>query len=161
MFLFLLVVGLASYFWYERGSSAPVAGPPVVTDPWYAEIRATNNLGEGREVELALFARALNEKDCLTGTQAGWANISRACPSCTSQPPKCVKELPPRYSRLFDDAPIPSAYLSGTAANPHERDIRVVVYGLTDAEGVTVCGMMQKELEKNFAGPTHCVEPSN
>lgn len=158
--LIILVLLVAGYFWYEHDSAPPVSGPPVVTDPWYAEIRGTNNVSEGRDVELALFARALNEKDCLDGTRNGWANFARTCPTCTSEAPKCMKELPPRYARLFDDVPIASAYLSGTAATAHERDIRVVVYGLTDTEGVTVCELMRKELRKNFTGATHCVEPS-
>lgn len=159
--LIIVVLLVAGYFWYEHDSAPPVSGPPVVTDAWYAEIRGTNNVGQGREIELALFARALNEKDCLDGIRSGWANFARTCPTCTSEAPKCMKELPVRYARLFDDVRIPSAYLSGTAATAQERDIRVVVYGLTDTEGMTVCELMRKELRKNFTGATHCVEPSN
>jgi hypothetical protein len=50
--------------------------------------------------------------------------------------------------------------LSGTAGSEHERDIRVVVYGLTDQEGMVICEAMRKELTKNFVGPAHCVSPS-
>jgi len=86
-------------------------------------VRATNRV-EGREIELALFARALDERDCAIGTNAGWGNIKKSCPTCTAQPPKCSKELSPRYARLFDDVPIPSTYLSGTAGTARERDER-------------------------------------
>ncbi len=158
--LIILVLLVAGYLWFNRDSGKPVANkPPVATDPYYLEVRATNEVG-GREIELALFARALNQRDCDQGTKAGWASITKACPSCRAQPPRCSKELNPRYARLFDDTPIPSTYLSGTAATEHERDIRVVVYGLTDAEGMIICETMRKELGKNYAGPTHCVKPS-
>jgi hypothetical protein len=158
--LIILVLLIAGYYWYGHSSSGPAPNKaPVATDPHYLEVRASNVIG-GREIEFALFARALNERDCANGTNAGWASITRSCPTCTAQAPRCSKELPPRYARLFDDVPIPSAYLSGTAGSEHERDIRVVVYGLTDQEGMVICEAMRKELAKNFVGPTHCVNPS-
>jgi hypothetical protein len=157
----LIIVALlvAAHFWYEHSHGPGSNKAPVATDPHYLEVRATNVVG-GREIEFALFARALHERDCANGTRAGWASITKACPTCTSQPPRCSKELPARYARLFDDAPIPSAYLSGTAGSEHERDIRVVVYGLTDQEGVAICEAMRTELAKNFVSATHCVNPS-
>jgi hypothetical protein len=45
--------------------------PPVATDPHYLKMRASNVVG-GREIEFALFARALDEHDCANGTPAGW-----------------------------------------------------------------------------------------
>src|SRR3954470_18955650 len=114
--LIVLALLVAGYLWYDHlnsgGTKADKA--PVVTDPYYMEVRASNTVG-GREIELALFARALNERDCDQGTKASWASITRACPTCTAQAPKCSKDLSPRYARLFDDVPIPSAYLSATA----------------------------------------------
>ena len=158
--LIILALVVAGYLWYDHEKGTQSANkPPVVTDPYYMEVRASNDIS-GREIELALFARALNERDCENGTKAGWASITKTCPTCTAQAPKCMKELPPRYARLFDDVPIPSAYLSGTAATERERDIRVVVYGLTDQEGMTICEVMRTELAKNFTGATHCVAPS-
>jgi len=158
--LIILALLVAGYLWYDHQKGAQSTNkPPVVTDPYYMEVRASNTIG-GREIELALFARALNERDCENGTHAGWASITKTCPTCTARAPKCSKELPPRYARLFDDVPIPSAYLSGTAASERERDIRVVVYGLTDDEGMVICEAMRKELTKNFTGATHCVKPS-
>ena len=158
--LIILALLFAGYLWYDHAHDGPVVDkPPVATDPYYLEVRATNDIG-GREIELALFARALNERDCDRGRNAGWSNITKACPTCKAQPASCSKELTPRYARLFDDVSIPSVYLSGTAASERERDLRVVVYGLTDEEGMSVCEMLRKELRKNYVGPTHCVRPS-
>ena len=159
--LIIVVLLIAGYYWYGTIDNTRSAAnkPPVATDPWYMEVRATNTVG-GREIEMALFFRALNERDCATGTNADWSSIKKTCPTCAAQAPKCSKELSPRYARLFDDEPIPSTYLSGTAATERERDIRLVVYGLTDEEGKVICEAMRKELGKNFTGPTHCVLPS-
>ena len=157
--LIILVLLVAGYYWYEHHSGPAADKAPVATDPYYFEVRATNVIN-GRELEFALFARALNERDCANATNAGWSSIAKACPTCKQQAPKCSKELPTRYARLFDDVPIPSAYLSGTAATERERDLRVVLYGLTDEEGVVICEAMRTELKKNYVGPTHCVKPS-
>jgi hypothetical protein len=161
--LIIVVLIVAGYLWYDysKEKSAAASGPPVITDPWYAEVRTSNTIpNTNREIEMALFARAKSEADCLGGTQLAWTDIFKNCPDCKTATPKCTKELSPRYSRLFDDVPIPSAYLSATAAAPRERDMRVVIFGLTDEEGMTVCEILRKELEKNYSGPSHCVAPS-
>jgi hypothetical protein len=61
---------------------------------------------------------------------------------------------------LFDDVPIPSTYLSATAANSNERDGRLVVYGLTDAEGKMVCEIVREQVKKEYQGTTRCIAPS-
>lgn len=109
---------------------------------------------------MALFARTANEAECRSGSNLGWNNLLKVCPTCKMPTPNCSKELPPRYARLFDDVPIPSAYLSATAGAARERDVRVVIYGLTDQEGMAVCEMMRTELNKNYLGPSRCVAPS-
>jgi hypothetical protein len=157
--LIIVVLLIAGYFWYGHLKGG-ANKPPVATDPWYMEVRATNVV-EGREIEMALFARALDEHDCQTGANADWgAGVRRTCPTCVTKAPKCSKELSPRYARLFDNEPIPSAYLSATAATARERDLRMVVYGLTDEEGMGICEILRKELTKNFTGPTRCIKPS-
>ena len=157
--LIIVVLLLAGYFWYGHVKGA-ANKPPVATDPWYMEVRATNAV-EGRDIEMAMFARALDERDCTNGSKAEWAeSVRRTCPTCVTQAPKCSKELPPRYAKLFDDARIPSAYLSVNAGAARERDFRLVVYGLTDDEGVAVCEILRKELVKAFVGQTRCVKPS-
>lgn len=155
----VLVFLAAGYLWYRNMDGPSTDGPlPPITDPYYAEIRASNNF-DGREIEVALFGKAVNESDCLDGVKRGWANIVKACPSCKAEPPTCVKELPTRYSRLFEDVPIANTYLSATSGNMRERDVRVVVYGVTDEEGLQMCEAMHKEMTKNYTGPIHCVAP--
>jgi hypothetical protein len=158
--IFLIFVG---YLWYDysKEEAAAASGPPVIQNPWYAEIRASSIIPHtDREIEMALFVRTTSEAECTKGSQREWGNIIEECPTCKIEMPKCSRELTPRYARLFDDVPIPSVYLSATAAAPRERDLRLVMYGLTDQEGMKVCDMLRAQLEKNYTGPSHCVEPS-
>ncbi|HTU66048.1 MAG TPA: hypothetical protein VMF52_08870 [Steroidobacteraceae bacterium] len=157
--LALLVAGFLIYR-YTPGEIAENAKLPTITDPWYAEVRATND-SNGREIDVAMFARAIDEADCRNGSKAGFTNIRKACPTCVAQEPKCSKELPPRYARMFDDEPISSAYLSAHSGSIRERDVRLVVYGLTDEEGMNVCEILRTELSRNYVGPTQCIAPRN
>lgn len=158
--IFLLFVG---YLWYdhEREESAAAAGPPVIENPWYAEIRASNSVpGTSTEIEMALFVRTASERECTQGSQQEWGNLIEVCPTCTVPATRCSRELSPRYARLFDNASIPSAYLSATAGAARERDLRLVIYGLTDQQGLQVCEILRKQLEKNYVGATQCIPPS-
>ena len=158
--IFLLFVG---YLWYDysKETAAAASGPPVIENPWYAEIRTSSPIpGTSREIEMALFVRTKSERECSLGSQREWGNLMEDCPTCSSVAPKCARELSPRYARLFEDAPIPSAYLSATAAAPRERDMRLVIYGLTDDEGVRVCELLRTQLEKNYTGASQCIAPS-
>jgi hypothetical protein len=158
--IFLIFV---AYLWYDNSKeeAAAASGPPVITNPWFAEIRASSIIPHtDREIEMALFVRTKNEAECTKGSQREWGNIIEECPTCKVEPPKCSRELTPRYARLFDDVAIPSVYLSATAAGPRERDLRLVIYGMTDQEGMKVCEMLRTQLEKNYTGASQCIPPS-
>ena len=64
------------------------------------------------------------------------------------------------YARLFDDVPIASPYLAANAGRASERDGRIVVFGLTDAEGMAVCESMRKTVAEKYRGDTDCVAAS-
>jgi hypothetical protein len=115
---------------------------------------------QNREIEMAVFVRTRNQLECAGGTRAMWGGALKNCPTCTLQEPKCYDELPPRYAKLFDDVPIPSTYLSATSGGILERDARIVVYGLTDAEGPGVCETLRAQLATQYRGKTHCVKAS-
>jgi len=115
---------------------------------------------QGREIEMAVFARMADESDCTLRALLSWSNALKACPTCTLTPAKCQAQLPARYSRLFNDEPIPSTYLSATAGKADERDGRVVVFGLTDQEGEVICEQMRTVILKEYRGTAHCVKAS-
>jgi hypothetical protein len=155
--LVIVIVGLGAWFAWKR-----VAGPStplVIENPVYAEIRATANVAN-RDLEMVLFVRSSSDFDCRTRSRVSWEGALQGCPTCKLQEPKCQDKLPPRYARLFDDVPIPSAYLSATAGTGGERDGRLVVYGLTDAEGAMMCEAMRKQIAEKYHGTLRCVAAS-
>jgi hypothetical protein len=155
LFVIVLVLGASWFFWKKH-----VDGPPqVIENPVYGEVRVSVTEGN-REVEAALFVRASSELDCKGRGLVGWTGAFSGCPSCKLTPPRCSAELPARYARLFDDVRIPSAYLSATAGKASERDGRLVVYGLTDQEGVMFCEMMKAKLAEKYTGTLSCIAPS-
>lgn len=155
---FIVVVLLAAAGWYLYQKH--VGGPPrVIEDPVYGEMRMTATIGN-REIEAVLFVRASGDLDCKGRGLVSWQETFEGCPTCKLQEPKCHDELPPRYAKLFDDVPIPSAYLSATAGAAAERDGRMVVYGLTDAEGVVACEQIKSEIAKKYEGKLTCIAPS-
>lgn len=155
LIVLILVAALGWFFWHKH-----VSGPPQTFEkPVYGEIRATANI-QGREIEMAIFARTGSKLDCETRAAVSWSRALANCPTCKFEPVKCEDQLAPRYARLFDDVPIPSTYLSATAGNAIERDGRVVVYGLTDQEGEVVCETLRSVLLKEYKGTAHCVKAS-
>ena len=154
----LILVVLAAVGWY--GYHKYIGGPPRSFEhPVYGEMRATANI-QGREIEMAVFARMADETDCKLRARQSWGDTLKECPTCTLQAAKCQAQLPPRYARLFNDEPIPSTYLSATAGEADERDGRVVVYGLTDQEGEAICEMLRSLILKRYHGSARCVKAS-
>ena len=135
------------------------SNPDVIKDPVYAEMRMTAKEGI-REIEVALFAEAVDMDDCNTRTEKTWKKVMSGCPTCEIGPPKCTDDLPPRYARLFDNVAIPSTYLSFTRGSRYERNGRMVVYGLTRDEGLVVCEMMRKTAAEEYKGTLECIAPS-
>src|SRR5262245_50298423 len=153
----LTIASIAFYKYYDTdGSKSP---PLEIRDPAFAQMRASANI-EGREIEMAVFVRAASMAECEANTRKEWSAALDSCPTCTLQVPKCQEQLSPRYARLFDDVPIPSAYLSASAGSAAERDGRIVIYGLTDAEGVALCDFMRENLKKKYRGEVRCIAPS-
>lgn len=155
-FVVLLALGALGYFaWHKY-----IGGPPRdIENPVYAEVRGIANF-DGREIEMVLFGRASSDVDCEVRTQVSINEALEACPTCRMQPATCRAQLPPRYAKLFDDVPIPSTYLSMTAGKADERDVRMVVYGLTDQEGTLICEQLRSMVLQKYRGTAHCVPAS-
>jgi hypothetical protein len=155
LFTLLVIAAIGWFAWNKY-----VGGPPRTFEkPVYGEMRATMNV-QGREIEMAVFARMADESDCKLRALTSWSEALRNCPTCTLTPAKCQAQLPARYARLFNDEPIPSTYLSATAGKADERDGRVVVYGLTDQEGTAVCEVIRTVILERYRGTAHCVKAS-
>jgi hypothetical protein len=153
LFLLCLMVALGWFAWKRFGHGG---APLVIEHPIYGEMRAGTTIAN-RDIEMAIFVRMESESLCHSQAEVVARDVLRDCPSCTLQPAKCQATLPPRYARMFDDVPIASPYVSMTAANSSERDARLVVYGLTDAEGQSVCEVMRAKVKERYTGEAHCV----
>ncbi len=155
--LTVVLLAVAGYFLYKNHGAA--SAPLVIESPVYGEMRASTVV-QDREIEMVLFARASSKTDCETRARRGWESALEACGTCKLETPICRDELAPRYAKLFEDKPIPSAYLSATAGNGGERDGRLVVYGLSDEEGVAICEVMRKAIATKYSGALKCIPPS-
>jgi len=156
--LVILLIAVVGYWGYQKYSAQN--GPPrPIENPVYGEVRVNANI-QGREIEMALFFRATDDADCHGRALVSWTSTLKNCEQCSVQTTNCQAELPPRYARLFDDVPIPSAYLSANAGVAGERDGRIVVYGLTDRDGAAICEVMRKTIAETYKGETHCVAAS-
>ncbi len=157
--LVLLALGLVGFMAYKKFTAAPFTPGAPMEHPVYGEMRV-NTVIENREIEMALFVRVPDKGECLVRARKQWAELLDACPGCQLQPIECQDTLSPRYARLFDDVPIPSTYLSLAPGEVGEREGRLVVYGLTDQEGVLVCEQMRTVILTKYHGTAHCVPPS-
>jgi hypothetical protein len=134
--------------------------PAVIEHPVYAELRVDAKEGI-REINIALFAKAVDLDDCNLRSEKTWSKVLSGCPTCQLSPVKCTNELPPRYARLFDNVAIPSPYLAFTRGSRFERDGRMVVYGLTRDEGIAVCEQIRGSVPKDvYTGTLECIAPS-
>ena len=156
LFTLIVIAVVGWYAWHKFAGDGP---PPVIENPVYGEMRATANI-QGREIEMAIFARMTDDRDCQLRSQLVWSEALKDCANCTVQSVKCQAQLPSRYARLFKDEPIPSTYLSASAGRADERDGRIVVYGLTDKEGAAVCEVVRESMLKRYHGTAHCVQAS-
>lgn len=145
--------------WFAWKNVSGDGPPPVIENPIYGELRATASV-ENREIEMALFVRSTNEVDCRTRALISWQSAMKGCPTCQLQEPAYRDALPARYARLFDDTPIPSTYLAATAGNSEERDGRLVVYGLTQAEGTQMCELLRQQIAQKYTGTLRCIPAS-
>jgi hypothetical protein len=159
MKLIVIVIVLAVVGFVVKGRLDKV-NPQVIEHPVYAEMRVDAKEGI-REINIALFAKAVDLDDCNLRSEKTWSKVLSGCPSCVLSPVKCTNELPPRYARLFDNVAIPSTYLAFTRGSRFERDGRMVVYGLTREEGLAVCDQMRNSVSKEvYSGTLECIAPS-
>ena len=149
----LVILGLFAKRWLDKSN------PEVIEHPVYAEMRV--DVKEGiRELNIALFAEAVDQDDCNLRTEKTWKKVLSGCPACEVNPPKCLDSLPARYLRLFENVPIPSTYLAFKRGSRFERNGRMVVYGLTREEGLGICEQLRTSVAEKYSGTLECIAPS-
>jgi hypothetical protein len=155
--LVMLVLGAAAYYFYVHlHGRAEDQGSKDITNPVYLEVRLEMPV-QGRQLEFVLFGKMADDDDCRNRADRAWGKIIDGCVACTKKISSCLASLEPRYLRLFDNAPINTAYLSFTSDQAGERDGRMVFWGVTAAEGNAVCEAAKGEFSKNYKGAVSCV----
>jgi hypothetical protein len=152
-FFLIAVAGVLGYFAYQR-----MQAPAEIVNPVFAEIRVTADAGS-REVEAAIFGKTADAADCQRRAAKIWDALEADCPACTSKSVECKTTLEPRFAKFFDDVPSSVAYLSINHSNRDERDVRMIFWGVTVAEGNLLCDKMKQIFERIHSGPMTCVRP--
>ncbi len=149
--LVIAALGALGYYAYQH-----LLGPAEIVNPVFAEIRVNMSVG-GREIEAAIFGKAVDDIDCRLRAERVKDNLEANCNYCVSKSIVCKASLAPRYARIFDDEPAGATYLSVNRSNHSERNVRVILWGLTGAEGDRVCDQMKRVFAKIHSGPMQCV----
>jgi hypothetical protein len=147
----IAVIGILGFLGYQR-----MQGPAEIVNPVFAEVRVTMNAGS-RDIEAALFGKMVDEADCQQRAKRMRDNLEENCKNCVSKSIECKASLAPRYAKFFDDTPSSATYLSITRSSRGERDARLILWGLTGAEGDTVCDQMKLVFAKIHNGQMKCV----
>jgi hypothetical protein len=145
------VAGVLGFFVYQH-----LLGPAEIVNPVFAEIRVKIDVS-GREIEAAIFGKMANDADCRQRAERVRDNLDANCKNCASKSIECKASLAPRYAKFFDDTPSSATYLSVTRSSRSERDVRLILWGLTGAEGDAVCDQMKLVFAKIHSGPMKCV----
>jgi hypothetical protein len=147
----IAVLGGLGFYAYQH-----LLGPAEIVNPVFAEIRVIMDVG-GREIEAVVFGKAVDDADCRQRGERVKNNLEANCNYCVSKSIECKAELALRYARFFDDEPSSATYLSVNRSSRGERDVRLILWGLTGAEGDAVCDQMKQIFAKIHGGPMKCV----
>lgn len=148
----IAILGILSFYGYKHLQQEPAE----ITNPVFVEIRINMAAG-GREIEAAVFGRMADDADCRLRAERLRNHLEANCKNCVSKSIECKAALLPRYAKFFDDVPSHATYLSLNHASPAERDIRLILWGLTGAEGDAICDQMKQIFSKIHSGPAKCV----
>ncbi|MBD8527643.1 hypothetical protein [Pseudomarimonas arenosa] len=153
--MMILLVGLAFAGVTAVASSRQQAAdhPQIIANPTYLELRGSKSEA-GRDLEQVFLLQAVDATDCQQQAkrwQAGLSDWQLSSPSCSTS-------LPPRFAPLFANQRAGYPYLSVARRTPHDREIRVVLWGYSSAEADLVC-KHGKRFEADQQHPVDCIRP--
>jgi hypothetical protein len=159
--ILLVVLGAGKLFlqWRQLPVDDPL-NPEVIAHPVYAEVHIGLDI-KSRSLELVLFAKTLDQAECQKYSQETLEKLfvrqaSSDVGKWQVQSTECKTELAPRFARLFDNEPTFSTYLSMARGERHEREIRIINWGLSAEESDKVCDGLAK-LQSGHKGTVKCI----
>jgi hypothetical protein len=152
-YIIIAAVVFAGYKWQSRQPEGQVE---EIANPVYVEYRMDLDAG-GRTLNAVLFGKMASREECEREADQIWQKNLADCKVCQFKSSSCQKEMPKRYAGIFEDKPLNTTYISFNRADERERDGRMVLWGMSDAEAETVCEFIRQGLEQNYRGEVSCV----
>ncbi|HEY2346512.1 MAG TPA: hypothetical protein VGH80_11585 [Xanthomonadaceae bacterium] len=161
--IFLLVLGAIGYFVQSRVSNkntdpAEATGP--ITNPVYAEVRFRADIGS-REFHLVAAAQGRDHADCqrMIGDLPDKMQLGRrpdGTPLWKLESSECMSQLDERTERLFNNKPTFVNYVAASPGAPDEREVRMIIWGVTAQEGELVCDGLSR-MKQRWKGSVTCI----
>jgi hypothetical protein len=144
-----------------NGDTPGQAGDPrAMPNPVYAEIRFRAEFHD-RTFNAVELIKTFDQADCRRGSADAVDMIinqhdpdSQLTWELASS--ECTSSLEARNLRLFDNKSTFVNYLSAAAGDSTERELRLVIWGVTAAEGDLICGEIPR-LQEKWKGTVTCI----
>ncbi|NQD35849.1 hypothetical protein HPT27_02370 [Permianibacter sp. IMCC34836] len=150
-YLMAAAIAFAGYQWYLRQQN-----PLEIEHPVYVEYRMDIDAG-GRTLNAVLFGKMVSFKECQAQADKIWRDSLADCEACQFESSKCQEELPKRYAGIFANERLSTSYIRFDRADRYERDGRMILWGMTDAEAQMVCEMISRGANDHYRGDVGCV----
>ena len=158
---FLLILAAVAYFVGEQrrsqNQSSEVTASP---NPQYLEVHVNLSIAS-RTFDQVVLIKADDPADC-SSKQGTLENVygeaaHKAGQDWQIQSSECNPELEDRYARLFDNTPATTTYLSLGRGDDHERETRIITWGLTGVEGDKLCDKLSQTERTRRKGSVQCI----
>jgi hypothetical protein len=132
----------------------------AISDPVYAVIRFRAEFHD-RTFNAVELIKTFDQADCQRGSaEAVDRIINRQDPNSQLTwelaSSDCTSSLEARNLRLFDNKSTFVNYLSAAPGNSTERELRLVIWGVTAAEGDLICGEIPR-VQERWKGTVTCI----
>jgi hypothetical protein len=149
----LLALLAAGKFAWDRSQPG---GPAVIKDPVYAEMHV-NVTVQGRTLEQVIFVKMASYSECEKDRDQLERLFGKTGLPTTVKSADCTRQLTPRQLALFDDQPTSVTYLSIARGARAEREIRMIVWGVSVAESNLLCDSMLRSSDSKHQGKVSCI----
>ena len=158
--LVVLLVLAALGVLLRSGGFLPGMGrdPAMIANPVYAAVRFRTAIHD-RTFEMVELAKTFDQDDCNRiaaniiermqrhhGDGLAWELESF----------HCTTGLDARSERLFENKPTFVNYVSATPGSSSERDLRMIIWGVTAEEGDVICSVIPR-VQERWNGAVSCI----
>ena len=151
-----LLVAITAVIFY--GSGILSDNPLEIESPVYMESRVNIDIpNTSRELEVVFIGEMASQDDCTERRDYYLDNLLENCQQCNIKLTECKLEIHSRYKKLFSDRKTHTTYLSLNKGSRFERNARLVVWGLNDAEAQLVCADIKAKVTDKYKGTAECI----